>query len=822
MAGVYPDANAAVYELGIFSYGDVHRPIEYRDKSVYSDPAYDVTKSLSHKSDVFSFGVVLFEVLFGREASTYYTPPPNDDEDHWYFARLARQHHEEKRLDDMIDPGLRKQMNQESLGIFSETAYFCLKELRSQLPYINQVVRKLEKALELQQIHDQTLEHFTASAVESRISGHLKRRCGLNMCKLKIKDFVFMSAATNSSAIEANNEGEFPRIRSTVAIKRIFRREDMQGEQGFIREIEMLSKCKHPSVVSLLGYCDEGAEMILIYEYASNGSLENYLGNPNNLTNLTWSQRIQICLDIAHGLSYLHSKTEEKEMIIHRDMKSANVLLDGNWVAKIADFGLSKLALKGQQGSALVTEHIAGTNLYLDPEYNKTVLFEVLCGRLAYDSSYVGGLPLTVAGQAFNMERLKKMVDPKLMEADANIIQITGGLDQDSLETFIAIAYQCLAETQALRPKIEVIIKELEKSLDSQKNGKENLRMSLNEIELATKNFSESNCIGSGRFWKLYEGEVPYDNGCNTIIVKRWDSKNDPKHHREFLTELELLLKYKHECIIGLAGFCNEMAEKIIVYEHRYNGILNKHLNNVRLTWTKRLKIGIDVAKGLKFLHSGCGEESHPMKHRDIKSASILLNSNFKAKIANLELCIYNWQNENAKQSSSDHAYSSLGYNDPNANFYITKKFDIYSLGVVLIEMMCGRSALQDHTQSLVPLSKRHFDEGNLDEMIFGCIKEQIVPESLATFQKIALQCLNLNEDDRPLAKEVVVQPEAYQKLGVQPVDNNEKHKLVKVLSQSETISKKFHIIPANMILSDPCNAKCFVLKSLRESRFAF
>ncbi|XP_071734171.1 uncharacterized protein [Rutidosis leptorrhynchoides] len=447
-------------------------------------------------------------------------------------------------------------------------------------------------------------------------------------------------------------------------------------------------------------------------------------------------------------------------------------------MAKIADFGLSKLRDANQQGSTVVTDHVAGTSLYLDPEYNKTgklkkasdiysfgvVLFELLCGRLAYDSIYYAnnrtGLPSVIVGQSFDMERLKKMVDPKIMEADANILKITGGVNQDSLETFITIAYKCLAETQAQRPLMEFVIKELEKSLEYQKSSKDNFQMSFNEIISATKNFSEYNCLGSGRCWKLYEGKAFGDDGCSTILVKRWNNKYDPKHHNEFLTELEVFFKYKQESIIGLGGYCNEMDEKIIVYEHGYNRRLNKHLDDVNLTWTKRLKIGIDVAKGLDSLHTGCAKKNHVMIHRDIKSASILLNSDFRAKIANLELCIKFWEYEKVESYKGDHAYSSVGYNDPQINGYLDKDSDIYSLGVVLIEMMCGRLAFaKRHKQSLGPLSKLHYvEKGNLDAMIFEGIKEQIMSESLITFQAIALQCLNSDGKTRPSANEVVVQ----------------------------------------------------------------
>ncbi|KAJ0636634.1 putative protein kinase RLK-Pelle-L-LEC family [Helianthus annuus] len=189
----------------------------------------------------------------------------------------------------------------------------------------------------------------------------------------------------NVSEIEGKSKGELRKKYSSVAIKRLYRRLDRQGEQGFVAEIGTLSNCKHPNIAPLLGFCDEGRELILVYEYVANGSLDNYLGNMDNVTNLVWAQRLQICLDIAHGLNYLHTHINGKPtllenmvfvisaMIVHRDIKSANILLDNTWVAKIADFGLSKLQCTNQQGTTLITNNVAGTKVYLDPEYENTV-----------------------------------------------------------------------------------------------------------------------------------------------------------------------------------------------------------------------------------------------------------------------------------------------------------------------------------------------------------------------------------------------------------------------------------------------------------------
>ncbi|KAM0065677.1 putative protein kinase RLK-Pelle-LRR-I-1 family [Helianthus debilis subsp. tardiflorus] len=766
----------------------LHLTGNYNGSLHYMDPAYEDTRGLNHKSDVFSFGVVLFEVLFGREASI-----PNDD--NWYFARMARAHYEERKLDDLIDPVLRKQMNLQSLNMFAEIAYCCIKEKRSQRPDTKTIRTRLERALELQRKHEQS----TVAAIEGTTSNHFKGK-SLDHLRLRLIDIELATDkfsktcyigsggygmvykadldhfdGMNSPKIEEKNKGEFRKKHSCVAIKRLHNRVDTQGEQGFVSEIETLSNCKHPNIVSLLGFCDEGRELILVYEYVAKGSLDDFLGNMDGMNNLVWAQRLQICLDIAHGLNYLHTYIEGKPMIIHRDIKSANILLDDNWVAKIADFGLSKLQRATQQGTTLVTNNIAGTEVYLDPEYKNTgklkkesdiysfgvVLFEVLCGRLAYDEIYSGrGLP-SVARQRFNEGTLKGMVDPKLMEADEIISMLKGGVNQDSLETFSKIAHQCLAETQSGRPTMEVIIKELEKALNFQKN-KDNQHISLKAIKLGTQNFSDCNCIGEGRFWKLYEGEVDHAFACTRVVVKRWDEKYH-QGHIQFLMEFETLLKYKHENIIGLVGYCNEMKEKIIVYEHACNGSLAKHLDNPTLTWMKRLKICIDAATGLKFLHEGgVDQQQDLMQHRDIRSGSILLDADWNAKISNLE-----FSNKVAERAEhlDDNACFSLGYIDPEYKTYgfLARPSDIYSLGVILCEMLCGRLAWAEgckhHSQSLGPLFVKHYNEkGDLDEMIFEGIKEQITPQSLTTFQLVAIQCLEFDRDDRPTINQLIIQ----------------------------------------------------------------
>ncbi|XP_023745378.1 putative receptor-like protein kinase At5g39000 [Lactuca sativa] len=243
-----------------------------------------------------------------------------------------------------------------------------------------------------------------------------------------------------------------------VAVKRL----DVTGFQGnkeFLTEVTMLSQYQHENIVTLIRLCDDNKEMILVYEYTSHGSLDTYLHDTTLSQGLSWPQILKICIGIASALDYLHNQVAEKHRIIHRDIKSANVLLDKNWNAKLSDFGLAKIGLANQQNTFVTTNH-AGTHGYCDPQYERT-------GFLTKESDiYSFGVVMPVCALMFHDERrfLNHLARSCYIKGELDKIidqRIRKDIEPQTLQMFSAIAYQCLEETREKRPKIAEVASQL-------------------------------------------------------------------------------------------------------------------------------------------------------------------------------------------------------------------------------------------------------------------------------------------------------------------------------------------------------------------------
>ncbi|KAJ0754659.1 putative protein kinase RLK-Pelle-RLCK-V family [Helianthus annuus] len=248
-----------------------------------------------------------------------------------------------------------------------------------------------------------------------------------------------------------------------VAVKNLLNNRG-QAEKEFKVEVEAIGRVRHKNLVRLLGYCAEGAQRILVYEYVNNGNLEQWLhGDVGLISPLTWEIRMNIVLGTAKGLTYLHEGLEPK--VVHRDIKSSNILLNRQWHPKVSDFGLAKLL--GSEKS-YVTTRVMGTFGYVAPEYASTgmlnersdvysfgiLIMEIISGRNPVDYSrppdevnLVDWLKTMVTNR-----NAEGVLDPKLPEKPSS----------RALKRALLVALRCVDPSAQKRPKMGHVIHMLE------------------------------------------------------------------------------------------------------------------------------------------------------------------------------------------------------------------------------------------------------------------------------------------------------------------------------------------------------------------------
>ncbi|XAR66857.1 Non-specific serine/threonine protein kinase [Bertholletia excelsa] len=248
-----------------------------------------------------------------------------------------------------------------------------------------------------------------------------------------------------------------------VAIKRAKKEHFEALRTEFSSEVELLAKIDHRNLVKLLGYLDKGNERLIITEYVPNGTLREHLDGQRGRI-LDFNQRLEISIDVAHALTYLHLYAEKQ--IIHRDVKSSNILLTESLRAKVADFGFARLGAMDSDKTHISTK-VKGTVGYLDPEYMRTyqltpksdvysfgiVLLEILTGRRPVELKKPADERITLrwAFNKYNEGRVQEIMDPSMQEE----------LDNDIVMKMFDLAFQCAAPTRSDRPDMKIVGEQL-------------------------------------------------------------------------------------------------------------------------------------------------------------------------------------------------------------------------------------------------------------------------------------------------------------------------------------------------------------------------
>lgn len=329
--------------------------------------------------------------------------------------------------------------------------------------------------------------------------------------------------------------------------------------------------------------------------------------------------------------------------------------------------------------------------------------------------------------------------------------------------SFLVLVAVLIAMTLIIRSRRlsyqKKLAKEREDMLKSSSGGKYARMFSLREIKKATNGFSKERILGSGGFGEVYKGEL--QDG-TTVAIKSAKVGN-VKSTQQVINEVGILSQVNHKNLVQLLGCCVEAELPLMIYEYVSNGTLHDHLHGKYpnfLDWKTRLRIALQTAEALAYLHSAAYT---PIYHRDVKSTNILLDDKFNAKVA--DFGISRLASPGLSHVSTC-AQGTMGYLDPEyyRNYQLTDKSDVYSYGVVLLELLTSQKVIdfsrdQDDV-NLAMYVRQRVSSSSLMEVLDQCLLGEEPSDkkiaSLKIFSELALACLREKKEERPSMKDIV------------------------------------------------------------------
>ncbi|KAL7177001.1 hypothetical protein ACSBR2_030352 [Camellia fascicularis] len=281
--------------------------------------------------------------------------------------------------------------------------------------------------------------------------------------------------------------------------------------------------------------------------------------------------------------------------------------------------------------------------------------------------------------------------------------------------------------------------------------------LSLEELKEKTDNFGSKALISEGCYGRVY---YAYFNG-KDVAVKKLDIAAEPESNVEFLTQVSMVSRLKHDNLVELLGYCVEGNLRVLAYDFATRGSLHDMLHGRKgvqgaqpgpvLDWMQRVRIAVDAARGLEYLHE---KVQHSVIHGDIRSSNVLLFEDFKVKIADFDLS--NQAPDMAARLHSTRFLGTFGYHAPEYAMtgQLTQKSDVYSFGVVLLELLTGRKPV-DHTmprgqQSLITWATPRLSEDKVKQCVDPKLKGEYPPKGIAKLAAVAALCVQYEDEFRP------------------------------------------------------------------------
>ncbi|GLT31266.1 hypothetical protein SLA2020_060130 [Shorea laevis] len=501
-----------------------------------------------------------------------------------------------------------------------------------------------------------------------------------------------------------------------VAVK-VLSSSSMQGHKEFQAEVKLMTVVCHENVVSVMGYCDEDGNKALIYEYVANGNLRQYLSEKSERI-LSWGERLQIAVDAAHGLEFLH---DPEAYTIGRISKKSDVYSFGIILLELIS-GQPAIIRRGKEDDIHILRWICPLfdrgDIWsiVDPRLQRE--FNINTARKAIKIAMSCVLPIRRRPDMSHvLAKLKECLD---VEMGFRSLDETGWLTNALVKIF----------RNTRRKQKGAIVKPKKEPPMNPKIG----TFSYSQIVQITSNFKK--VIVNGVFGNVYFGTL--DDGSH-VAVKVLSSllvRGDV----EWSTKVNLLTVLHHENLISIVGYCEENGTKAVIYEYMCEGDLRRHLSEKSeriLSWNKRLQIAIDVAQGLEYLHHVC---KPPRIHRSLKSENVLLTEKMKAKISISGFDV------------------TVGYLDPEfyTSGHITEKSDVYSFGIILLEVVTGQPAIIKRGEEdkddifIIEWIKPLIESGDIQNIIDPRLQDEINVNVAWRVVEIAMSCVFPLRTQRP------------------------------------------------------------------------